>query len=154
MPRESRIEETAQQRRSRIPLSGPSYRLGWNGEQLPGVPRWINDDGAGRIERAKQAGYTPVTAVDPEGRSQTGDSVVSQIVGSRKDGSGPMRAYLMVQSHENYADDQQAKQAQLDEDDKAIRRGRLGDAKGIPDADKQYSDDPRTGQSRIRMESR
>jgi hypothetical protein len=93
------------------------------------VLRWINDDGKVRIQQAKEAGYTFVRADGLEKIGDSGDQNsdpggrISQIVGTCEDGS-PMRAYLMAIKREWHEEDQQAKQQEVDQIDKAIREGR------------------------------
>lgn len=92
------------------------------------VRRWINDNGKGRLQFALQGGYSFVEDPDlrvgeDEGQSRQ-DSRVSRIVGRTAEGK-PMRAYLMEIQRELYKQDQDSKQSELDEVDRAIRKGRL-----------------------------
>lgn len=114
-------------RTKRVPLGVPRSKLAVPKRQ--GYERrWINDDNKGRLQNAKEGGYTHV--VDPnlrvgeDGTADQPDSRVSRIVGKRDDGK-PLRAFLMEIPSELYQEDQASKQAALDEVDRAIRKGRL-----------------------------
>lgn len=121
--------------RGRVPLGSPTQKLTIRdyGGQLDGyVPRWVNDKGA-RISQALQGGYEPVLKDDRiaagaagEDRNSDMGSWVSQIVGTKEDGS-PMRAYLMRIKREWYDEDQKAKQKQVDAIDEAIKGGRINE---------------------------
>lgn len=115
------------ERTKRVPLGVPRSKLAV--PQRQGYKRrWINDDNKGRLQNAKEGGYTHV--VDPnlrvgeDGTADQPDSRVSRIVGKRDDGK-PLRAFLMEIPSELYQEDQASKQSALDEVDRAIRKGRL-----------------------------
>jgi hypothetical protein len=123
MSREQRQEtRDATGRKQRIPLGAPQQKL--LATIRPGyVGRWVNDEG-GRLAQAEAAGYSFVA---PDTKTATGSNAdpgtrISRIVGSQENGQ-PLRAYLMEQTEENYAEDQKAKQSQIDAFDEAMKRG-------------------------------
>lgn len=90
------------------------------------VYRWVNDT-PGRLEDAQRGGYAFVTEAqagekDVANRNQDLGSRISRIVGHDAQGK-PQAAYLMRIQKSLYAADQKAKQRELDELDKAIKRG-------------------------------
>jgi hypothetical protein len=116
-----------EERKKRVPLGVPRSKL--TAPKRPGYERrWINDDAKGRLHHAKEGGYThvedPNLLVGEDGGGDKTDSRVSRIVGKRDDGK-PLRAFLMEIPSELYKEDQASKQAELDEVDRAIRKGRL-----------------------------
>lgn len=131
-----RSKQVAQQRKQRLKWGDPKLRMSVDGNTVERlkregkVPRWVNDDGKGRIERLKQRGYdfVPDESVkvgdDENGNTDLG-SRVSRIVGTHKNGE-PMRAYLMVQTEEFYQEDQNEKEGVNKMVDDAIRRGEPG----------------------------
>lgn len=118
--------------RTRIPMSVPQARL--SSPEIPGFhTHWMNDY-PGRIEQALNAGYTFVDReeallVSPDlagvrlGSGTDLGSRVSLVVGQDKFGQ-PLRAYLMKIRLDWFVADQAKSQAQLDEMDSAIKRGR------------------------------
>lgn len=122
-----RAAATQAERKKRVPLGVPRTKL--TAPERPGYKRrWINDDGKGRLQHARNGGYTfvedPNLQVGQDGGGDKTDSRVSRVVGRRDDGQ-PLRAYLMEIPSELYKEDQASKQAALDEMDRAIRKGRL-----------------------------
>jgi hypothetical protein len=116
-----------EERKKRVPLGVPRTKL--TAPTRPGYQRrWINDDAKGRLQHAKEGGYThvedPNLLVGEDGGGDKTDSRVSRIVGKRDDGK-PLRAFLMEIPSELYKEDQASKQAELDEVDRSIRKGRL-----------------------------
>lgn len=85
--------------------------------------RIINDNGA-RLMQAEKAGYSFVTG-SSEG-TDIGDRV-SWVVGTKPDGSGPMRAYLMKLPMEFREEDLQDKRKQINEFDNQIKRTLKGE---------------------------
>jgi hypothetical protein len=126
---DSRGRGTANTRKERVPFGVPASRLTVANQDPNFVYRWINDDGRGRLDRAISGGYEfveseaaqKIGAGSADGNSDVG-SRVSRIVGTQEGGAG-MRGYLMRIRREWYVEDQKAKQAQVDEIDKAIKRG-------------------------------
>jgi hypothetical protein len=114
-------------RKDRVPLGVPRTKL--TTPQRPGyVRRWINDDDKGRLQNAQQGGYTfvedPALRVGEDGGGDRPDSRVSRIVGRAESGK-PLRAFLMEIPSEQYQEDQASKQSELDEVDRAIKKGSL-----------------------------
>lgn len=114
--------------RKRVPLGRHRQRLSADHFNIPKdkVARWINDV-PGRINQAKQGGYELLRNPEketPGERTLTtgnlGDSVVAHV--GQFDGK-PLKAYLMVIDKDLYDEDQDFKQRQLDELDKAIVQG-------------------------------
>ena len=106
-------------RPTRTPISGGRDILAVKDQDPNYVYRWINDT-PGRLERFKAAGYEPVTATLEVGdkavdRNSKLGSVITRSVG------GVLTAVLMRIPKEWYDEDQAAKQAQIDESDKALR---------------------------------
>lgn len=126
-PREAMQEARAGTGRSkRIPLGGKQQQL--TASNRPGYQRrWVNDN-EGRLERAQAGGYEFVQ--DTVAKSTDTGTHTSQVVGSKKDGS-PMRAYLMELPGAWYAEDQAAKQAEVDKVDVAIRAGGINGTVGV-----------------------
>ncbi len=115
-PRAPRSEdrEERETRKKRRPLGGPSLKLDY--PTRPGYHRhWMNDH-KNRLHDADETGYEFVEE-DHDGRQMK----VTRRVGVHEDGS-PMLAYLMEIRQEFYDDDQAAKQAEVDEIDRAILR--------------------------------
>lgn len=125
--REQDAPAATQARKKRVPLGVPRSRLTVP-ERHGYKRRWINDDGKGRLQAAKEGGYTHVEDPDlmagQDGGGDRPDSRVSRIVG-RAEGGKPLRAFLMEIPSELYQEDQASKQRALDEVDRAIRKGRL-----------------------------
>lgn len=115
--------------RSKLAVSGrdPNYQYRWVNEQTHNDPDRLNSALQGGYEYVQRAGVT-VGEEAADGNSDTG-SQVSRIVGTKPDGS-PLRAYLMRIPKEFYAEDQQAKQAEIDQTETAIKRGKQT---GAPD---------------------
>lgn len=135
MSREQRQESReATGRKQRIPLGSPQQKLA--ATIRPGyVGRWVNDEG-GRLQQAQMAGYSFVNEdTTKQGTNADPGTRISRIVGKQEDGQA-LRAYLMEQTEENYAEDQAAKQAQLDAFDEAMKRGnsdgKAADGRYIP----------------------
>ena len=131
MTRQARKEDRESEgRKSRVPLGVPRSKL--TVPQREGYHRrWINDV-PGRLHAAGQAGWEYVEDPDlhvgdgaESGNSDMG-SRVSRLVGKTESG-GPLRAYLMEIKQEFYEEDQAAKLAVVDETDRAIREGKIGD---------------------------
>ena len=147
---EARGRGTTDTRKERVPFGVPQSRLTVANQDPNFVYRWVNDDGRGRIDRALAGGYEfapsefgqKVGTGTADGNSDVG-SKVSRIVGTQENGAG-MRAYLMRIPRDLYTQDQRAKQSQVDEIDKAIRRGdahKSGDDKRyVPSAGISLSD--------------
>lgn len=112
-------------KRVRVPLGVPRMKL-TSGHREGYVRRWINDD---RLQSAEKGGYSyvrledagEVGTFDVSQRNGLGDKV-SRVVGRHQNGS-PMMAYLMEIKQEWYDEDQRAKQAPIDEQEMAIKRG-------------------------------
>lgn len=141
---ESRIEEG---RKARIPVGVPRSKLAVpeiRGYQL----RWFNDL-EGRIQQAQAGGYEFVEQDEAPTFGNPDVDNVNRDLGARVsrvvDKSTGMKAYLMKIKKEYYEEDQQAKQAIIDETDRQIRKGRLHDA------DNRYVPDNGRG---IRIETR
>ena len=104
-------------------------------KQLEGYHyRWVNDE-PGRIASAQSGDYAFAEPLEV-GREETEDGRVRELVGTNKDGSS-MYAYLMRIPLDFYLEDQQEKQAYLDDVDNAIRGGKIdsrsGDGRYVPD---------------------
>ena len=131
-----RSEQVMEQRKQRLKWGDPKLRMSVDSETVDRLsksgltPRWVNDDGKGRIERLQQRGYDFVTdestkiGDDQQGNSDLG-ARVSRVVGTNKTGD-PIRAYLMVQPSEFYNEDQEEKESVNAKVDEAIRRGEAG----------------------------
>lgn len=132
------VSGTAARRKDRVPLGVARQKLAV--PERPGYKRrWINDDGS-RLQQALAADYRyvedpSIKVGDDNGNSST-DSRISRVVGKKKNGQ-EMRAYLMEISADLYREDQKAKQAEIDEVDRAIRKGGIrndrGDMGYVPD---------------------
>jgi hypothetical protein len=126
---DTRGRGTADTRKERVPFGVPQSRLTVTNADPNFVYRWVNDDGRGRLDRAITGGYEFVQG-DSDIKVGTGSadansdvgSRVSRIVGTQEGGAG-MRAYLMRIKREWYEQDQKAKQALIDENESAIKRG-------------------------------
>lgn len=104
------------------------------------VYRWINDK-PGRIQRARTGGWEFVedpgmqVGTGSETRNSQQDSRVSQVVGKNENGT-PLVAFLMRIKREWYHEDQETKQASIDEVENTIKGGRYkegaGDGRYIP----------------------
>ena len=102
------------ERASRIPLSGARDILSVPNQDPNYVYRWVRDDGFGRIDKFKQAGYEPVTTEGHKVGQKAVDSgtrVGSAITQTR----GTSTLVLMRIPKEWYEEDQAAKQAAIDE---------------------------------------
>jgi hypothetical protein len=120
------------EKRTRIPMSVPRAKLAT--PELPGFHcHWINDY-TGRLLQAMQGGYEFVSpeealitsndlAGSPVGAGSDLGSRVSVVVGKNEDGS-PLRAYLMKIRNEYFKEDEQAREAQVDRIDDAMRQGK------------------------------
>lgn len=129
-------------RAKRVPMGTPELKMSVpQAEQdKDHVYRWFNDK-PGRLQRAQNAGYEFVE--DPtiqvgegsESKQSNQDARVSMLAGKDERG-GPLYAYLMRIKREWYEDDQDVKQAAIDEIDEAIQEGRLneeaGEARYVP----------------------
>lgn len=130
----SRKEEVAGKRRQRLKWGDPKLRMSVDGDTVERlkkegkIPRWVNEDGKGRIEKLQQRGYEFVAdesikvGEDGDGNTDMG-SRVSRVVGTHKNGE-PMRAFLMVQVDEFYEEDQSEKENVNKMVDDAIRQGK------------------------------
>lgn len=133
-PREESRERKTASRAERVPLGVPRSKM--SVPNRPGfVRRWVNDNGS-RLHAAQQAGYEfvddPSLKVGDQTQTMNSDlgGAISQVVGKREDGSS-MRAYLMEIPDEFYQEDQQAKQAQVDQIDQAIKTGNIEGTVGV-----------------------
>lgn len=128
-PREQQSEDKRKGsgRKARVPLNAMQQKMQVKHKNPNFVDRWFNDD-HGRLQAAQQAGYEFVEDEDVKaeraGTNAESDARVSIHAGTRRDGS-PMNAYLMRIPKEYYDEDQAAKQAVVDETDKAIRGGSI-----------------------------
>jgi len=122
------VSQEKPQRRKRVPLGVPVSKLATS--QRSGYHRhWINDNGA-RVQQAEQAGYEFVVSEVLSGTAQKGlGTKVSQIVGTKEDGS-PLTAFLMEIKQEWYDEDQSAMQAEVDKVDMSIRTGNVNGTVG------------------------
>ena len=84
--------------------------------------RWINDNEARFMAKTKEDDWSLVPNDGVKEDSADLGTAVSQIVGSKPDGSA-LRAYLCRKPKKWYEDDQAEKQAELDEQLSQIRRG-------------------------------
>lgn len=112
--------------RKRIPFAERRKKLDATG--IPGYKlHWVNDI-KDRIITHEEAGYEFVNAGEVKLNSLVTaanadlGTRVSKVVGTKENGE-PMHAYLMKIKQEWYDEDQQAKQALVDESDKALRGG-------------------------------
>jgi hypothetical protein len=130
----SRKEQTAKERRRRIPMGVMRKKLSLDdrtSEMLKSkglVPRIVNDENhGGRIREAIEGGYDFVSS---DGGIILGDTTkatdlnkrVRKLVGTHKDGS-PKYGYLMAINKEFYEEDQATKEEQNMMVDDAIRGG-------------------------------
>ena len=118
--KDARRSETREKfdRSRRVPMGGPDLKLEVHDKDEDYVYRWFNDKGS-RIQKAKAASYEFVNdsghvGSGAEDRNSDVGSGVSQIVGTKEDGSA-LRAHLMRIPRELYEEDQAAKQAPIDE---------------------------------------
>lgn len=129
-----RQEQVASQRKQRLKWGDPKLRMSVDSNTIERlkkegkVPRWVNDDGKGRVQKLQQRGYDFVSDENVkvgEGGQENTDlgTRVSRIVGTDKSGN-PLRAYLMVQDSEYYAEDQSEKENVNMMVDDAIRGGK------------------------------
>lgn len=133
----------AKKRKERIPPGVQSANLAY--PKRPGFERRVVCDRPGRVEKFERGGWDFVTKENLGGpnpadgkvkaREGLGD-VVSQVVGTHKDGS-PMTGYLMEIPTELYEEDQEAKMTQLDKLEAGFRQGlgpdgRAGDGQYVP----------------------
>jgi len=105
-------------RSRRVPMGGPDMKLEVQDTDDAYVYRWFNDKGS-RVQKAQMASYEFAEDIahvgtGAEDRNSDVGSHISQIVGTKEDGS-PLRAYLMRIPRELYEEDQAAKQAPIDE---------------------------------------
>lgn len=106
--------QAAAHRRERKPF-------GTLGQKLAYPPRegyhqhWFND-APGRIEMAKEAGYTQVMGKDGK--------AITRVVGAAE-GGGALHAFLMETPEEWYKEDMGREQKRVDEIDAAIRNGQV-----------------------------
>ncbi len=119
--RESRVPFGVARTKLEVPMTMEGYHL-----------HWVNDS-AGRIQEAQRGGYTFVEPKEVQA-ADTGTQV-KRLVGRNEDGSA-MYAYLMKIEREFYDEDQQTIQSEVDQFDRAIKRGTLEEVSG----DKRYSD--------------
>lgn len=119
--RESRVPFGVARTKLEVPMTMEGYHL-----------HWVNDS-AGRIQEAQRGGYT---FVEPkEVQAVDSGSQVKRLVGRNEDGSAQY-AYLMKIEREFYDEDQQTIQSEVDQFDRAIKRGTLEEVSG----DRRYSD--------------
>ena|SRR5690242_17979100 len=113
-------------RKERIPLGVARARLTVADKDPNYEYRWVKGSQE-RLAAAESGGYEFVTEAGKVGEGAKDGNTdmgarVSQVVGTNTDGS-PRRDYLMRIPKDLYREDQAAKQAQVDEVDKAIKRG-------------------------------
>jgi hypothetical protein len=84
--------------------------------------RWINDNEARFIAKTREDDWDLVMNENVKDDSTDLGNAVSQIVGSKPDGSA-LKAYLCRKPKKWWEDDQAAKQAALDEQLNQLRRG-------------------------------
>lgn len=117
------------ERRQRVPLGVPRNKMlmvapdGYMG-------RWINDED-NRIHHAIQGGWQLVRDKNKVGEGVDNSDTdlgqqISMIVGTKEDG-GPLRAYWMIIKKEWYEEDQREKLKPVDEIEKAIKGGKVGE---------------------------
>ena len=139
-PGRPKSSESRAVRAERVPLGAPRLKLKIKEQDPNFVARWINDKG-GRLEHALEGGYSfvgrGVTVGTPDvipGNTDPG-SRVSKIVGTDEDGS-PLRAYSMQIDRDTYEKDQDAKEAERQRTESAIRNGnpdgKASDGRYIP----------------------
>ena len=118
--RESRVPFGVTRTKLEVPMTIEGYHL-----------HWVNDS-AGRIPEAQRGGYT---FVEPKevGAVDTGTQV-KRLVGRNEDGSA-LYAYLMKIETAFYIEDQATIQGEVDQFDRAIKRGSLEEVSG----DNRYS---------------
>ena len=109
----------------RKPFGGMEQKLAY--PQRAGFhSHWFNDI-PGRIDRAKEAGYTHIQ--DKDGKN------VCRVVGIAE-GGGPLHAYNMEIPEEWYQEDMAAQKRIVDEKEEAMKRGELeaqpGDKRYVP----------------------
>lgn len=124
--------ETAERKPRRTPLGVARRKLSLDAQIAGHRCRWINDEGD-RVLQALNGGYEHVTKDELKElgvligdsdvvKNEDLGSLVSKVVGTNDNGQ-PKRAYLMKIRNEFYKEDQMAKQAELDEVDRALREG-------------------------------
>jgi hypothetical protein len=116
--------DTGPRKSARKPFGAMTLKLAY--PDRPGFHRhWFNET-AGRIQRAEEAGYTHVEA---------NGKPVQKVVGTAE-GGGPLNAFLMEIPQEWYHEDMAAQQREIDDKEKAIKRGELesqeGDNRYVP----------------------
>lgn len=134
-------------RKRRIPLNGNRTKLD---AKIPSgyVGRWVNDEQDRPWRMCNEAGWqfmksgsplgNPFVGNESETRNSDLGTYTSQIVGVNPDGT-PLRAYLMVIKKEWYDEDKQAKLKPVDEIERAIKGGKVGqDGMKHEDRDKTY----------------
>ena len=123
MPNEIQAD-TGPRKSVRKPFGAMTLKLAY--PERPGFHRhWFNET-VGRIQRAQEAGYEHVVA---EGKP------VQKVVGTAE-GGGALNAFLMEIPQEWYDEDMAAQQREIDDKEKAIKRGELegqdGDNRYVP----------------------
>lgn len=109
----------AKRRHFGVPVSKLSVNL-----EIPGYHlRWINDD-PGRIHNALDSGYEFVTPAEVGRESRDGDRV-KELVGTQRNQTEALYAYLMKIKEEFYLEDRGLLESQVDSIDSAIRGGKI-----------------------------
>jgi len=103
----------------RVPVGGKRNITTVNDTPSGFKDRWVND-GNGRLDRFKKAGYEHVPAADI-GDSGVDESHAQAGIVSRDMGKG-VTAYLMRQREDYFNEDQAAKQRDVDSTEDSIRR--------------------------------
>ena len=111
-------------RKERIPVGVKQYKL--KSEHSPNkVGRWVNDRG-NRLQRFLDGGYEYVEDPDATESSDGLGSKKSKVV----DSNTGQKAYLMEIDKDLYDEDQEVKQAKLDDVDNRIKHGALNNKLG------------------------
>jgi len=103
----------------RVPVGGRRNITTVNDTPAGYKDRWVND-GSGRLDRFKKAGYEHVSAADVGDSGVDGTHAEAGVV-SKDMGKGTT-AYLMRQREDYFNDDQAAKQRDVDATEDSIRR--------------------------------
>jgi hypothetical protein len=105
------MAEMKRQRNKRIPIGTGNVLTA---EQRPGFVRRFVNDQDGRVERFKDAGYTPVLdqSADTSAQGAGKPSLLGNVV--RKSVGGGRHAVLMEIPQEWYDEDQELKQREVD----------------------------------------
>jgi hypothetical protein len=116
--------DTGPRHKPRKPFGAMTLKLAY--PDRPGFHRhWFNDT-TGRIQRAQEAGYEHVIA----------DGKPMQKVVGTAEGGGPLVGFLMEIPEEWFREDMAAQQREIDDKEKAIKRGELesqeGDNRYVP----------------------